>query len=234
MHAFRAAACQGTRYLLQSTIMETLKQHNIILASKSPRRRELLAQAGLSFTVMPSDFDEAAVVIKEPAGYAMHLAENKARDIAVKYHQSVVIGADTIVIINNAVLNKPKDTAHAREMLLKLAGNTHQVVTAFCIICEAQKSCYTAFCQTDVTFKALSAAELEWYIHTDEPYDKAGGYAIQGLGSFLVEKVDGSYTNVVGLPVCEVLDYLYKAGFIIPKNLALGACWQTVTEVNNG
>lgn len=207
--------------------METLQQRNLILASKSPRRKELLEQAGLSFNIIPSAFDEDAVVIKEPAGYAMYLAENKALDIARQYPESVVLGADTIVIINGAVLNKPKDTAHAREMLLQLAGQTHQVITGFCIVCAADNRKYTAFCQTDVVFKALSREELEWYIHTDEPYDKAGGYAIQGLGSFMIEKVNGSYTNVVGLPVCEVMDYLYKAGLITPKNGAANSFWQS-------
>lgn len=209
-------------------------QRKIILASKSPRRRELLVQAGLSFEIIPSTFDEDSVIIKEPAGYAMYLAENKAQDIARQYPQCVVVGADTIVIIDDKVLNKPKDTAHAREMLSKLAGKTHQVITGFSIVCEAERLKYTSFCQTDVVFKALSQAEMEWYIHTDEPYDKAGGYAIQGLGSFMIEKVGGSYTNVVGLPVCEVLDYLYKARLIIPQNNAVGDVWQTTMYVKEG
>lgn len=213
--------------------MKKLYNRNIILASKSPRRKELLEQAGLSFEIIPSAFDEDAVVIKEPAGYAMYLAANKADEVAARYPASVVIGADTIVIINGAVLNKPKDTAHAREMLLMLAGNTHQVITGFCVRCAAANIKYTAFCQTDVTFKALSHDELEWYIHTDEPYDKAGGYAIQGLGSFMIEKVSGSYTNVVGLPVCEIMDYLYKAGAIAPKNGPQSSFWQTVMEDNH-
>lgn len=210
--------------------MEIFYQRNLILASKSPRRKELLEQAGLNFNVMPSSFDEDSVVIKEPAGYAMHLAENKAADIARQYPERVVIGADTIVIIDGMVLNKPKDTAHAREMLLQLAGNTHQVITGFSIVCEAEKRKYASFCQTDVVFKALSRDEVEWYIHTDEPYDKAGGYAIQGLGSFMIEKVSGSYTNVVGLPVCEVMDYLYKAQIIAPVNNFGGSFWQIVAE----
>ena len=208
----------------------TLNCRQIILASKSPRRKELLEQAGLNFSIIPSGFDEEAVVIKEPAGYAMHLAENKALDIARQYSAAVVIGADTIVIIDGQVLNKPKDTAHAREMLLKLMGNTHQVITGFSIVCAAENRRYTSFCQTDVVFKALSRDEVEWYIHTDEPYDKAGGYAIQGLGSFMIESVRGSYTNVVGLPVCEVMDYLYKAKIIVPENSPGGSFWQTVAK----
>lgn len=218
--------------MLQSGIMEKVCKHKIILASKSPRRKELLEQAGLSFEIIPSTFDEDAVIIKEPAGYAMHLAENKAGEVAARYPEKVVIGADTIVIINGEVLNKPCDIDHAREMLLKLSGNTHQVITGFCIKCVAQNLHYTAFCQTDVTFKALSRAELEWYILTDEPYDKAGGYAIQGLGSFMIEKIAGSYTNVVGLPVCEVMDCLYKARIIAPRNVAQMGYWQTFAEDN--
>lgn len=210
--------------------MKILYQRNLILASKSPRRKELLGQAGLNFSIIPSGFDEDAVLIKEPAGYAMYLAQNKALDIARQYPERVIIGADTIVIIGGIVLNKPKDKNHAREMLLRLSGNTHQVITGFSIVCEAENHKYTSFCQTDVIFKALSQAEIEWYIDTDEPYDKAGGYAIQGLGSFMIEKVNGSYTNVVGLPVCEVLDYLYKAQIITPVNGLGGSFWQTVAE----
>ena len=209
-------------------------KREIILASKSPRRRELLAQAGLPFQVIPSAFDEDAVIIKEPAGYAMYLAENKAMDIARQYPKCVVIGADTIVIVDGEVLNKPKDTAHARGMLTKLAGRTHQVITGFSIVCAAERRQHTAFCQTDVLFKALSPAEIEWYIHTGEPYDKAGGYAIQGMGSCMIAAVNGSYTNVVGLPVCEVLDYLYKAELILPENSAAGAGWRTVVLEKEG
>lgn len=210
--------------------MKTFYQRNLILASKSPRRKELLEQAGLNFSIIPSGFDENAVSIKEPAGYAMYLAQNKALDIARQYPERVVLGADTIVVIDGAVLNKPRGKDQAREMLLRLSGKTHQVITGFSIVCEAENRKYTSFCQTEVLFKALSQAEIEWYIDTDEPYDKAGGYAIQGLGSFMIEKVNGSYTNVVGLPVCEVLDYLYKAQIITPINGLGGGFWQTARE----
>lgn len=210
--------------------MKTFYQRNLILASKSPRRKELLEQAGLNFSIIPSGFDENTVSIKEPAGYAMHLAQNKALDIARQYPARVVIGADTIVVIDDAVLNKPRDKNQAREMLLRLSGKTHQVITGFSIVCAAENREYTSFCQTEVLFKTMSQAEIEWYIDTGEPYDKAGGYAIQGLGSFMIEKVNGSYTNVVGLPVCEVLDYLYKAKIITPVNGLGGGFWQIAGE----
>lgn len=203
----------------------------IILASKSPRRKELLSQAGLSFTIIPSAFDEDAVEIKDPAGYARHLAQNKALDIARQYPDSFVIGADTIVVVDGAVLNKPHDRDEARAMLARLQGRTHQVITGFCVASELAGHQHSEFCQTDVTFKPLSEAEMEWYISTDEPYDKAGGYAIQGLGSFMVAAVNGSYTNVVGLPVCEVLAHLHQIGVIRPVN-ENGGRWQTVTEIN--
>ncbi|RJQ83698.1 MAG: septum formation inhibitor Maf [Desulfobacteraceae bacterium] len=186
------------------------QQGRLILASKSPRRRYLLTQAGLKFEVIPSDFDESAIEFKEPGGYVRTLSRAKAEDIASKHPHSWVIGADTIVFINGEVLGKPRGRDAARTMLTHLSGQTHQVYTGFTICCLEKGKTMTETACTDVTFKTLSDDEIEWYIHTDEPFDKAGAYAIQGLGTFLVKRINGSYTNVVGLPVCEVIEYLIK------------------------
>ena len=182
----------------------------IILASTSPRRKYLLEQAGLRFSVIPSSFDESAVALSSPASYVSVLAQAKAAEVAAKYPASWVIGADTIVSIDGAILGKPASEKQAYDMLQRLSGRIHQVFTGFCICCQNQSRLLTDTIKTDVRFKKLSDDEIKWYIHTNEPFDKAGAYAIQGLGTFLVKSINGSYTNVVGLPVCEVVEILRK------------------------
>jgi septum formation protein len=184
----------------------------IILASTSPRRRYLLKQAGLDFSVVPSRFNENSVRISSPESYVRQLAEHKAKDVSQKYPDSWVIGADTIVLIQDTILGKPGSSAEARRMLKKLSGNTHQVLTGYCICCKTKGRIYSQTVKTDVQFKSLTEEEIEWYIQTGEPFDKAGAYAIQGLGTFLVKSINGSYTNVVGLPVCEIIEFLLKEG----------------------
>lgn len=190
------------------------KNHSLILASKSPRRKELLEQAGLTVSVVPSCVDEDGIKITAPENLVKTLAEAKAREVAGAYPESWVIGADTIVLIDGEILGKPDSTETARRMIQQLNGQTHEVFTGYAIFCEAMKTCISGVEKTEVHFKNLSQQEIEWYIQTDEPYDKAGAYAIQGLGSFLVKRICGSYTNVVGLPVCEVLEHLLKRGII--------------------
>lgn len=190
-------------------------QHTkLILASRSPRRKYLLSQAGIDFDVIPSNFDESSLAINEPGLYVRSLSEAKAKDIAGRYPDRWVIGADTIVLIDGRILGKPKGKETARKMLTQLSGQTHQVYTGFTICCVRLSKYFSDAVRTDVTFKQLSADEIEWYIHTDEPFDKAGAYAIQGLGTFLVKSICGSYTNVVGLPVCEVIEHLIREGVI--------------------
>jgi len=187
---------------------------SLILASKSPRRKHLLEQAGLKFSVIPSDFDETSVAMSDPASYVRALAEFKALDISHKHPDSWVIGADTLVLIDNQALGKPGSDDEAREMLKRLSGKRHQVLTGYCICCRAKKQLFSETVKTDVRFKNLRREEIDWYIGTGEPSDKAGAYAIQGLGSFLVRSIKGSYTNVVGLPVCEVMEVLIGQGAI--------------------
>ncbi len=186
----------------------------LILASQSPRRRYLLKEAGLSFSVVPSSFDESSVAITSPENYVKILAESKAKEIAELYPESWVIGADTIVVIDNMILGKPESRDNARDMLRQLSGQTHQVFTGYAIICKAKDKKISEAVKSNVLFKNLSDQEIEWYIRTEEPFDKAGAYAIQGLGTSLVRSVSGSYTNVVGLPVCEVIEVLIKEGVI--------------------
>ena len=184
----------------------------LILASSSPRRSYLLKQAGLTFTVIPSDFDENSISLSTPETYVKVLAEAKTADVSEAYPQSWVIGADTIVVIDGKILGKPDSKEQARTMLKSLSGKTHQVYTGYCICCRAEGKIFSNTVKTDVLFKNLADNEIEWYINTSEPFDKAGAYAIQGLGTFIVKSIKGSYTNVVGLPVCEVIEFLIEEG----------------------
>jgi len=182
----------------------------IILASESPRRKYLLEQAGLEFSVVPSSFDEDSVPVCSPEIYVKILAQAKADYVSKRYPDSWIIGADTVVLIDDNILGKPASEMEARSMLIRLNGKIHQVYTGFAICRKNGHRNYSKAIKTDVLFKNLTDKEIEWYIHTKEPFDKAGGYAIQELGTFLVKSITGSYTNVVGLPVCEVIDFFIR------------------------
>jgi len=186
----------------------------IILASQSPRRRYLLEQAGIEFSVIPSRFDESSLELSSPDVYVRQLAESKARDISEQYPDSWVIGADTIVFIDGTILGKPGSESEARTMLKSLSGKTHQVLTGYCICCHRVGRLFSDATKTDVRFKKLTEREINWYIKSGEPFGKAGAYAIQGIGTFLVRRINGSYTNVVGLPVCEVAEFLINEKII--------------------
>jgi septum formation protein len=186
----------------------------LILASQSPRRQYLLEKAGLTFSVIPSTVDESTIPTNPPEQHVRLLAEAKAGEISKQYPQSWIIGADTIVLIGNDVLGKPDTPAKARNMLNTLSGNTHRVLTGYCICCKGAGRSISEAVETQVHFKNLSETEIDWYLSTEEPFDKAGAYAIQGLGSFLVKRIEGSYTNVVGLPVCEVIEHLIREGVV--------------------
>ena len=186
----------------------------IILASESPRRRQLLEEAGIRFSIEPSSIRESDFQAMPPEKYTKTLARAKAAEAADRHPDAWVIGADCIVFIHDTILEKPESVAEARRMIHRLSGMSHFVFTGYSIVCRNQSALFTDVVQTEVMFKPLTDAEIEWYIHTEEPYDKAGGYAIQGLGSFMVKGIIGSYTNVVGLPLCEILDHLSRMGVI--------------------
>jgi septum formation protein len=186
----------------------------LILASKSPRRYELLKQVGLDFEVIPSGVVEDFFNTESPRDHVIRLAEAKAREVARKYPDRWVIAADTIVYINGSILGKPKCREEAVEMLRRLSGQEHRVLTGFSV-CHLEKGeSDKEAVQTVVRMKPLTSVEMEWYVQTGEPFDKAGGYAIQGIGSFMIESIQGSYTNVVGLPICELIRMLNRLGAI--------------------
>lgn len=202
-----------------------MRHHNdkppLILASASPRRRELLQQAGIVFTVVPSNAAEDVIVGEAPAKYALRVATAKATEVAKNHPGSWVLGADTIVVVNGEILGKPRDHADGRRMLRLLSGRRHEVMTAFVLINENGQRDAGQIVTTTVAFKLLSDAQIQEYLATGEPFDKAGAYAVQGIGSALVEKVEGSYTNVVGLPIDEVLEALRSAGLCRHKDTQL-------------
>jgi septum formation protein len=181
-----------------------------ILASESPRRREILKSVGFKFKIVPAHVNEKYLSGETPREHVKRLSRDKAMVIAGKFPSAWVLGADTIVVINGNILGKPKDKTQAKKMLEQLSGREHKVFTGFTIVNMANKKCSTKVVQSAVRFKTISLEELEWYIACDEPYDKAGGYAIQGKGAYFIQSIRGSYTNVIGLPLCEVLETLKK------------------------
>lgn len=172
---------------------------DIILASASPRRRELLKMIYPTFRIMPSDIRELVPRKLEVEKCPEYLACAKAQFISNGYRNSLVIGCDTSVIIEGKILNKPRDTNDARKMMTMLSGKVHQVVTGCCLFYHEKFKSFSV--STDVEFWELSEAEIEQYIHTAEPYDKAGGYGIQNQGALFVKSINGDYYNIVGLPV---------------------------------
>jgi len=186
----------------------------LILASKSPRRRYLLKQAGVEFAVIPSSFDESTIPEASPEVFVRVMAQAKAGVISEQYPHSWVLGADTIVVVDGAILGKPVSKAQARSMLTMLSGRVHQVLTGFSLCRLSENRRHAEVVSTDVRFKALTPDEVEWYVHTSEPFDKAGAYAAQGLGAFMIKHIHGSYSNVVGLPVCEVVECLVREGVV--------------------
>lgn len=188
----------------------------IILASGSPRRKELLQQLGLMITIKPSTLEEPPPNLGEnPQDYAVRMAEMKTQDIAEKHPHATVIGADTIVVLKNRIMGKPLNNDDAFSMLKSLSGKKHQVITAFSIKLVSGET-ITQAVTTDVYMRSSSDSELLGYIATGEPMDKAGAYAIQGIGTFLVRGIEGSYTNVVGLPLTKVIEVLLSRGVIVP------------------
>ncbi len=180
----------------------------IILASASPRRKELLETAGAEFEILVADVDETVPEGTLPEEAAVMTAEKKALAVAEKNADSIVIGADTIVVAGDKILGKPKDKADACEMLRMLSGVEHKVITGVCIACGSKK---TTFAQiSKVKFYDLTDVEIEAYVATNEPMDKAGAYGIQGKGCVLVEKIEGDYFNIVGLPVARVMREIGK------------------------
>ncbi|MFI5322648.1 MAG: Maf family protein [Thermodesulfobacteriota bacterium] len=185
----------------------------IILASSSPRRRELLAALGIEFEVVHPLSQETLLENGISPDFALRISAEKALSVSRNLGNGyIVIGADTIVVVDSEVLGKPRDPEDAVSMLRKLSGREHHVYTAFSIVRPKNELLHSQIVDTKVLVKTLAASEIEGYIKTGEPMDKAGAYGIQGIGSFMVSAIEGSYTNVVGLPVVELLEVLKNLG----------------------
>ncbi|MHB1311625.1 MAG: Maf family protein [Gemmatimonadaceae bacterium] len=182
----------------------------VILASASPRRRELLTLIGIAHEVLPADIDESAFPDEAPAPHAERLARAKAHALAERHPHAVVIAADTIVVVDGEILGKPRDAAHAAEMLGRLAGREHTVYTAIAVARDAQTE--SAVESVRVTMRPMTAGEIAAYIATGEPMDKAGAYGIQGFGATIVERVDGDYFSVMGLGLRRLVELLGRVG----------------------
>ncbi len=201
------------------------KQYPLILASASPRRKSLLTQVGLPFRSVASHVTEEGISYN-PSQTARLLAEKKACRVHSRIGPSWVLGADTIVVIDNGppeahgghtnvsneILGKPEDPKEASRMLFLLSGREHRVITGFCILDPSGEIAHSEAVTTQVRIKDLTEQEIEDYINTGETYGKAGGYAIQGIGCFMVKGISGSYTNVVGLPLCALIRALVSVG----------------------
>lgn len=175
----------------------------IILASASPRRQELMKTAGLDFKVCVAQGEEYLDPGLCPADAAMALAGQKAQEVAKKYPHDCVVGADTIVVLDNTVLGKPKDEADALAMLKRLSGREHIVYTGVCVMKSGAESCFVE--ATKVEFYPLTDREIHDYVASGEPVDKAGAYGIQGLGCVLVKRIEGDFFNVMGFPISRVV-----------------------------
>ena len=184
----------------------------IVLASASPRRSQLMQEIGLKFDVIPSEVAEGGIWAERPEELVMRLAHAKAVDVANRLEYGIVIGADTIVVAGNQILGKPVDADDATKMLRVLSGREHQVYSGVAVIDAAGGRSLTDYEVTAVKFRQLSGASIERYVATGEPMDKAGAYAIQGLGSLLVTGICGDYNCVVGLPLCKLAVMLSEFG----------------------
>jgi septum formation protein len=192
--------------------------HGLVLASVSPRRREILSQLGLNFQVIPSAVEENRLAHEPPAAFALRMAVAKAEEVAGRIapaaESTSVLGADTIVVVDDRVLGKPRDQADARSMLRRLSGRAHEVITAVALRRVGSDYQDHVVVSTTVWFSELTEATIHGYAASGEGLDKAGSYAIQGLGAGVVARIEGSYSNVVGLPATHTLVLLRRAGLL--------------------
>jgi nucleoside triphosphate pyrophosphatase len=196
----------------------------LYLASRSPRRVALLGQSGIPFIVVEPQHLEEAQDGEPPRSLVLRLAQSKAQEVACRIEQGVVIGADTVVVLGRKVLGKPRDADEALGMLHALSGKTHRVFTGLVLVEAGSERRCIGTALTRVTMRDFSRPEAEAYVATGEPLDKAGAYAIQGKGALLVERIDGCYFNVVGLPLNLLYTMLTSFGAIDESEL--GECWR--------
>jgi len=189
----------------------------IILASASARRKDILGITGLNFSVCASDYEEDLDLPLKPHELARHLSRKKAEAVAHKYKNAIIIAADTFIVFKKRLLGKPHTDKEAEKMLRMLNGKVHSVITGFTIIDSGRKKAVSRSVETKVYFTELSGEEIRVYVKSKEPLDKAGAYAIQGLGAVFIEKIEGDFFNVMGLPLCALTESLKKFGVHVLK-----------------
>ncbi len=194
-----------------------MPQRSLVLISASPRRADLLRGVGLVFTVRPVDLDESPGPGEAPGDLAERLARAKARAASKLPSPSLGIAADTVVALGGEVFGKPRDPVDARRMLRRLAGRTHEVTTAFALRALPEETIESERCVSRVCFAPMSEQEIDWYVDAGEGVDKAGAYALQGMGALFITAVQGSYSNVIGLPLEKLYPHLRRFGFLPPR-----------------
>jgi septum formation protein len=187
----------------------------LILASKSPRRKEILEKTRLPFIIEESGYKEEMSLTLPPEELAIYLSQQKAKHVAEKYPNAIIIAADTFIVLDNHILGKPHTTEKAKEMLLKLSGKSNEVITGVTILDVATKNMESFVDTATVFMKSLTEPEIDAYIKSGEPLDKAGAYAIQGLGAIFIEKIEGDFFNVMGLPLFQLVQRLKSFGISV-------------------
>jgi septum formation protein len=187
---------------------------SIILASESTRRVDLLRSLGISFSIIPPDIDEQREKDESPRDFVLRMSYEKAHKVGQLFPDKWVIGADTVVVSKGRVLGKPNSDKDAFNMLRSLRGKWHKVITGYCVLNVSKDITYRDAAETKVFVRGMSDEEIMRYIKTSEPLGKAGSYAVQGKGGYMVKEIKGSYSNVVGLPICEVAEVLLSLGVL--------------------
>jgi len=187
---------------------------SIILASESTRRVDILRSLGISFSIIPPDIDEERRRDESPREFVLRMSEEKARKVGDHFPDKWVIGADTVVVLRGKVLGKPKDEGDAFDTLKGLRGKWHKVITGYCVLNTSKDVMSCDAVETKVLVRNMTDEEIVRYIKTSEPMGKAGSYAVHGKGGYMVKEIKGSYSNVVGLPICEVAEVLLSLGVL--------------------
>ena len=187
---------------------------SIVLASESTRRVDILRTLGISFSIIPPDIDETKMKDETPQEFVARISYEKAKKVGLHFPDKWVIAADTIVVLKGKVLGKPKNERDAFNMLRALRGKWHKVITGYCVLNLLKNIVYRDIVETKVFVRHMTDDEITRYIKTSEPMGKAGSYAVQGKGGYMVKEIKGSYTNVVGLPICEIAEALLSLGVL--------------------
>jgi septum formation protein len=195
-------------------VFQVKDENSIVLASESTRRIDILRTLGVSFSIIPPEIDERKHPYESPKDYVLRVAYEKAQKVGDLFPDKWIIGADTVVVHKGRVLGKPRTEDEAYAMLRRLRANWHKVYTGYCVLNVSRRTVYQDVAETKVFIKDLTDEEIGRYIGTSEPFDKAGSYAVQGKGGYMVKEIRGSYTNVVGLPICEITEALISLGIL--------------------